>query len=169
MPALNFQKQFAQAVALGQKTTTIRAVGKRKPIAVGDKLFLYTGQRTSSCKHLSDAQCTFTAEITIANDERDFILSYEIGLRDLVLAGKKPGERLADFIARRDGFEDYQAMVAWFKKMYGLPFSGRMIGWKLVAVATKPVADDTVEFQECDKCNMPDACADFGCWEKSKN
>jgi hypothetical protein len=128
MPALNFQKQFVADIAAGHKTTTIRTE-RKNPIKVGDVLFLYYGMRTKQCVKLCTAYCIFTAEITITENENDFRITCADHLRQFVFEGKKKKERTTDFIARRDGFDDYQHMVEWFKNQYSLPFTGVLIGW----------------------------------------
>lgn len=64
MPALSFQKQFADQVATGKKRQTIRAWRKR-PFFTGDKLYLYTGLRTSSCRKLGEAVAARVVAIVI--------------------------------------------------------------------------------------------------------
>ena len=64
MPALNFQEQFAAAVESGEKRQTIRSERKR-PIKVGDTLYLYTGMRTKRCRKLGSAGCVGIEEIRI--------------------------------------------------------------------------------------------------------
>ena len=54
MVAINFSAQFADAVASGQKTQTIRRSARA---AAGQVLQLYTGQRTKACRKLADAIC----------------------------------------------------------------------------------------------------------------
>ena len=62
MPALNFQKRFADLVESGEKCQTIRKCSKdgRDP-KVGDTLYLYTGQRPKE-KHCNDAEARGDAD-----------------------------------------------------------------------------------------------------------
>lgn len=118
MVAYNFQVKFADAVASGQKRQTIRAPRKddrhAKP---GDKLQLFTGMRTKSCRKLiePDPTCIRVEALTIDRDG----IHYADG-----------GEcTTPDVVARRDGFADFSAMLAWFETTHGLPFSGVLIQW----------------------------------------
>ena len=115
MPALNFQKRFAAAVEVGDKTQTIRAYRKR-PIEVGDKLYLYTGMRTKLCRKLLDAVCESVSHIEI-----DWV---NAGLDGLGLTDEE-----CDKLAIDDGFDSYQQMVEWFDKTHGTPFRGVLIQW----------------------------------------
>lgn len=113
MPALNFQKQFADKVERGEKRQTIR----KRPFQVGDKLYLYTGQRTKQCRKLGEVVCKEVYDIVIANED-------EIYFDDCILIGMEK-ERLA----KDDGFECAAGMIDWFKNTHGLPFKGYLITW----------------------------------------
>ncbi len=116
MPALNFAAQFADAVESGQKTQTIRLKRKR-PIVAGDRLVLYTGQRTKQCRKLLETTCWYTQHVVI-----------------MATATKLDGVRLGgcdpNFFAQDDGFDSAREMQDWFRKRYGLPFRGQLIKWK---------------------------------------
>jgi len=120
MPALNFQKQFADLVQSGQKTRTIRAKRKdgRWPAYVGNRLSLYTGMRTKYCRLLGKGKVTQTTDITIT----------EQGIEWLIFPVKPEG---LDKFAQADGFKDWPAMRDWFRQVHGLPFHGREIIWEL--------------------------------------
>ena len=113
MPALNFQKQFADKVESGEKRQTIR----RRSFQPGDKLYLYTGQRTKQCRKLGEAIVKETYSIVIPNED-------EIYFDDCILTGQEK-----DQLARDDGFRGCDDMVDWFKNTHGLPFKGYMIRW----------------------------------------
>lgn len=119
MPALNFQKQFAEAVESGNKCQTIRAYRKdgRDP-KVGDTLYLYYGMRTTQCRKLGEAECSDVRGILI---QRPWI---QIVSDDPALPADP------DMIARDDGFQDFGAMLDWFEKTHGLPFNGILIRWE---------------------------------------
>lgn len=68
MPALNFQKQFADKIKNGEKLQTIRALRKR-PFVIGDVLYLYTGMRTKNCVKLGKTYCIDIAYVEIINDQ----------------------------------------------------------------------------------------------------
>lgn len=119
MPAINFQKQFAQAVEDGEKCQTIRAerVDGRLPAKPGDIIALYTGMRTKSCRKLGDGECIAIETIQISR--RGVSVRYQ------------PQD--ATTIARADGFETFNAMADWFEKTHGLPFRGHLIRWRPLA------------------------------------
>src|SRR5665648_655307 len=76
MPSLSFKKEFAPGIlsmldknyakrtGVKPKSTTIRSTRKR-PIRKGDKLFLFSRLRTTSCKKLGETICLKTEDITI--------------------------------------------------------------------------------------------------------
>lgn len=116
MVAFSFKEQFAEAVASGAKTQTIRQTARAKP---GDRLQLYTGMRTKKCRKLVDPDpvCTLVDYVGIRPDY-------------LTLGNKAKHAGDADDFARRDGFRDYADMVAWFQKEYGSPyFQGYVHAW----------------------------------------
>jgi hypothetical protein len=119
MVAFNFQERFAGKVASGEKTQTIRHAMRAKK---GDRLQLYTGQRTKVCRKLVDPDpvCTLVDYVGIRPDY-------------LTLGNTKlhPGD--ADDFARRDGFADYTDMVRWFEATYDSPyFQGFVHVWARV-------------------------------------
>lgn len=114
MPALNFQKQFADKVERGEKRQTIR---KGHRIKIGDRLFLYTGQRTKRCRKLGEAVAQEVYDIVILNDDTiDFDYVLLIGIEK-------------EQLAKDDGFECAADMIEWFKYTHGLPFVGQVIRW----------------------------------------
>ena len=123
MVALNFKKQFAEAVRSGVKRQTVRREGKRKLIITGTKLQLYTGQRTKDCVKLGDAVCTGTSAVYL----------------DCMISGRCPSRRMP--LPRRDekntsspaqdGFKDEIEMLEFFDRA-GLTFDGWVIYWDLV-------------------------------------
>lgn len=118
MVAFNFSPQFADAVAAGKKLQTIRSTKRAKP---GDRLQLYTGQRTRACRKLVDP------------DPICVLVDY-VGIRPdyLTLGDTRKHLGDADDFARRDGFKDYDDMVTWFMARYGRPyFTGFVHAWTL--------------------------------------
>jgi hypothetical protein len=74
MVAYNFKAQFAPLVEAGIKRQTIRARGKRRHAAKGDRLQLYTGQRSPTCrKLLPDPECTESEAIAITATGQVFV------------------------------------------------------------------------------------------------
>jgi len=120
---LNFQAQFAQLVKSGRKPHTIRArrVDGRDPLP-GDMLHLYTGLRSKAARLLRQEICAYTTEITILPS---------IGQEPQILLGGEPiAGRAVEALAQDDGFENAAAFVQFFKEVYGLPFTGLLIGWR---------------------------------------
>ena len=120
MPALNFQKRFADAVESGAKRQTIRAPRRdgRPSATVGARLYLYTGMRTKGCRKLGEAICTRTAQ---------FVINPALAI---IIDGKVLHSAAAeDDFARADGFDDAPEMIQWFADTHGLPFEGTLIEW----------------------------------------
>ena len=122
MVAYNFQARFVDAVESGAKRTTIRAFGGKPHPRVGDSLQLYTGMRTKACRKLVDPDpiCTVSALVKIGDDR------VQIG-HNRALLTQHPGS-LQTF-AHGEGFDDFGALVAWFRETHGLPFVGVLIRW----------------------------------------
>ncbi|HWX36749.1 MAG TPA: hypothetical protein VNZ53_56225, partial [Steroidobacteraceae bacterium] len=89
MVALNFQPQFAQAVASHQKRQTIRQSFRGK---VGCALQLYTGQRTKACRKLVEPDPVCTMAMYVGLTARGVTLGN---------ASRLPGD--IDDFARMDG------------------------------------------------------------------
>ncbi len=116
MVALNFQPQFAPLVEARIKRQTIRRSDR---VRVGQRLQLYTGQRTAACRKLvtPDPVCTVATYVHLSAD-------------DIVLGSTKHAPRGFDEFARADGFRDYAEMWRWFERQYGVShFIGRLIKW----------------------------------------
>jgi hypothetical protein len=120
MPTLNFQSRFAADVEVGKKCQTIRAPRKR-PIRLGDTLFLYTGLRRPGARLLRRAICTEVYEITI---EACWIETW------ICVDGVVLDSITTRLLAERDGFLSIAELVAWFAEHHGLPFYGQVIRWK---------------------------------------
>lgn len=116
MPAINFKKEFAPAVEAGTKLQTIRQARKR-PIKVGDTVYLYTGMRTSGCRKLGEG--------TVESVEKVYIID-----RFNIVMGC---EHIKDShaFALADGFKNEEDFYAFFQDHYGLPFEGMLIKWRL--------------------------------------
>lgn len=112
MVAFNFAPEFSGPVESREKRQTIRQTRRAD---VGDRIQLYTGQRTADCRKLTadDPVCTRVTYIAIR--ESGITLGNVEGL---------PRDR--DEFARLDGFEDYATMLRWFQDRYG---SGEFVGY----------------------------------------
>lgn len=123
MPAFNFHKRFAAAVESGVKRLTIRhtARGAKRD----DRAYLYTGQRTLSCRKLGEGKITDVLPIEIGRTA--------CGEPYAAITRGNKQEHLAhrdmDNLAKDDGFLSGEEMVAWFEGEYELPFSGFLIQW----------------------------------------
>ncbi len=120
MPALNFQKRFAADVESGKKCQTIRAKRKNE-IRKGQRLHLYTGQRTKQCRKIGEPECSYVRPVRIDED------TYTISLGGAGIGNTYFGS--PDEFARRDGFLGWYDMRDWFRRRYGLPFDGVLIEW----------------------------------------
>lgn len=122
MPALKFQKRFADLVQSGEKRQTIRAYRKdgRDP-KVGDRLYLYTGARTKACRKLGEAICTRVREIKLYAEQG-------AGLYVRLDGGTLDDDSTEEF-AMRDGFDELAEMQDFFEESHGLPFRGLLIEW----------------------------------------
>ena len=119
MVAINFRKQWAEAVASGEKRQTIRAPRKdsRAHCKIGDSLQLYVGMRTKGCHKLADATCTDIEPVYIEVDG-----SIRLGDAKLTEVG-------ANKLARADGFKNASGLLVFFSEVHGLPFEGSVIYW----------------------------------------
>lgn len=114
MVALNFSPEFAEAVASGRKTQTIRQSARVKP---GQRIQLYTGQRTKACRRLGEAICIDVTYIGMTEHR-------------LTLGDVRRFTRSMDEFAHADGFPNYKAMWTWFRTRYGTEsFTGYVIRW----------------------------------------
>ena len=117
MPLLGFKKQFAPMVEAGTKRQTIRAKRKdgKNPHS-GERLYLYTGLRTKSCRKLGEAVCANVREIMIDG-------------WGICLSGKWANHDEMMNIVKADGFTSWTDFLAFFRKEHGLPFWGLLIEW----------------------------------------
>ncbi len=118
MVAINFQARFADLVASGRKTQTIRGKNRFK---TGDKLQLYTGQRTKDCRKLADVDpiCLGVWEIKISDDS-------------IMIVDDDANSMMRDDLdkfAQKDGFKNFTEMSDWFQVNHGLPFYGYLVKW----------------------------------------
>lgn len=120
---LNFQTQFASLVEAGLKPHTIRAyrVDGRDPLP-GDTLHLYTGLRTKASRLLRREPCQYTVEVTIQESAGN--------VHHVLMGGRLLEQHAVELLATVDGFAGAAEFVQFFKKTYGLPFNGLLIGWE---------------------------------------
>lgn len=107
MVAINFSPKFAKLVASGKKRQTIRKTLRCMP---GQKLQLYTGQRTKSCRKLLDAICVSVDLVVLPLGDNPFI---------------------TDEFAKADGFKNSAEMQKWFIEHHKTKiFKGFLIKWE---------------------------------------
>jgi len=117
MPAYNFKKQFADAVAAGRKRQTIRKPRKR-PTSPGDRLYLYTGMRTKGCRKLREVDCDSVTPLELYFGLRAFSNGVEMSGAEIVA------------MARADGFVNALDFFEFFGNQYGLPIENlEIITW----------------------------------------
>lgn len=122
MVAFNFSPEFADAVASGEKRQTIRRTRRGKP---GDRVQLYTGQRTAKCRKLREDDPVL--------ETVDYV---HIDPTGITLGDTRKHPSSTDEFARLDGFRDFSDMLAWFQKKYGeTHFVGYVHRW---AIAHEP-------------------------------
>ena len=117
MPAYNFQLQFADKVKTRNKRQTIRAERKDGRVPEVGELFRgFTGMRSKKCRFLIESRISEVLPIAIKPE-------------GIWLAGVPLTESEANSLALLDGFEDADAMCAWFSRTHGADFSGHLIRW----------------------------------------
>ncbi|AFY39910.1 hypothetical protein Lepto7376_3736 [[Leptolyngbya] sp. PCC 7376] len=130
MSALNFKKQFVPLIESGEKRQTIRC--RKRPIKVGERLYLYTGQRTKSCRKIAESICGKT---------HDFVLSkYQLDdYARIFIDGEQICNAHIRELAFRDGFETVEDFVQFFltspkveTKSRVTSFSGQIIKWGML-------------------------------------
>ncbi len=118
MPALSFSVH-KDKIKSGAKRQSIRG-DRKKPIKIGDKLYLYWKQRSpKDCEKLGETTCIKTTPLTI--EKSKVILNYpNCGDYELVDLDK---------FAIADGFDNWQETIEFFDKTHGLPFTGNLLEW----------------------------------------
>ncbi|SFF45399.1 hypothetical protein SAMN05216566_11456 [Aureimonas phyllosphaerae] len=120
MVAFNFQGRFVPLIENLTKRQTIRQTARAKP---GDRLQLYTGQRTAACRRLVDPDpvCELVQYVALRPEYVTFGN----------LAALPPEFEDRDEFARADGFADYREMLDWFEQQYRTRyFVGRLTRWR---------------------------------------
>lgn len=119
MPAYNFQSRFADGVRSGAKRCTIRKK-RRRATRVGDRLYLYTRQRSKGCEKLGEGACTGVSAIDLYQGA-------------VVVKGVVVSEAAARVLAVAEGFEGVEEFYTFFQGLYGLPCVGalELIEWRL--------------------------------------
>lgn len=128
MVAYNFRAEFAPLVETLDKRTTIRLVGKRGHARQGDRLQLYSGQRTKNCRKLLDPDpiCALSLMVTVRADHLDGSFPLEVVNvhGELVTALSRYKQ---EAVARLDGFASPQGLHEFFAGNYSKPM--RLLRW----------------------------------------
>lgn len=126
MVAYSFNKRFAEDVAEGRKTQTIRANRKRHA-RIGEPVQLYTGMRTKACRKLRDADPTCI-------DVRPIEI-YIYPVPSVAMVKLHPGDQwlvATDEFARADGFTDAADFTRYWRETHGEGFfEGVLIRWQI--------------------------------------
>lgn len=116
MTAFSFKPEFVGKILSGDKLSTIRSTKRCK---VGDTMQIYTGLRTKKCKKIMEVKCCGVAPIIIR--EPDF----------WALSGPIEGiiHTAGPALHIQEGFKNILEMQEFFRKTYGLPYSGWLHAW----------------------------------------
>ncbi len=140
MPSLNFSK-FVDKVENGSKPFTIRKKRKR-PIKVGDPLFLYTGLRTSKCRQLETPNDpTFCQGIYPVMISKEGAMYFTPEGRDKILLTHATTEA----IAKVDGFDSLADFLSFFTNNGTEDFEGNIILFSF-AFGIDNLYDDYVQY-----------------------
>ena len=130
MPALSFKTQFIPLIESGEKRQTIRA--RKRPIKVGERLYLYTGMRTKNCRKIAELICTKTHNFLISKYQVDLYPRAWID-GELICS-----EHLKE-LAIRDGFKEVEDFTQFFltspkaqTESCVTSFSGQIIKWGML-------------------------------------
>ena len=123
MGAWNFKKQFADVVRRGEKRQTIRRrrADGRDP-RIGERMALYTGMRTSSCRKLGEC---------VVDRRRAIVIELDGEPKRVVVTvdGQRLHPKDIRKIGQADGFASAGELVEWFAKEHDLPFYGYVYNW----------------------------------------
>jgi len=111
--ALSFKKRFYPILLVGRKRQTIR---RRKGIAPGDEIKLYSGGDEKIAQHITTVVCKDVKPV--------YIGTYRVYIEDREIA---PRER--ERLATEDGFNSFAEMYDFILHQYGIPFEGEVITW----------------------------------------
>lgn len=132
MGLYNFQPRFVPFILDGRKRHTIRKIRKHADVS-GDTLYLYQGLRTKKAKLLFATECLRVEEIEIIDPVSNAAASGArvTLIRDGVRVPLSIDER--EMLAQRDGFENFEEMIEFWRAKHDLPFHGHLIHWKYPA------------------------------------
>lgn len=114
---VDFASDFAESVANGSKTQTIRA---RKLASVGSTLVLVAGKGEAKCQLLGHAILNQIVPFRLEETH-----SRLIGFED----GRELCASALDAMAKADGFDSGRVLGDFLHRQYGLPFTGFIHYW----------------------------------------
>ncbi len=124
---------FKDKILSGAKRQTIRAI-RKNPIKEGEKLYMWWKQRSSEREKLGETTCINVVPLTI---EKHGLICAEplgqivLGRKDLMISDQALNE-----FAIADGFNNWQELVEFFESTHGLPFTGVLIQWDKLEIAS---------------------------------
>lgn len=134
MVAYNFQPQFVPVIISWEKHQTIRAARKKRHAHVGERLQLYSGQRTKNCQKLFDND-----PICNAVDSVEIYITDGGKIEQIVLNGRNLNSHEIEDFAKADGFMSVNGLTArdamgeFFLDYHGSGlFRGKVIRWSAV-------------------------------------
>ncbi|GHU36815.1 hypothetical protein AGMMS50256_33930 [Betaproteobacteria bacterium] len=122
MTAYNFKKKFEADIVSGKKRQTIRRLGKRRPPHVGERLYLFVGQRTAFCRRIMETVCTKVTPINI------YPLRHAVAITEGEMWRKLSDREVSD-LAVADGFPDENEFFNFFGAQCDFGFVGHLIEW----------------------------------------
>ena len=116
------QKRFAGQVRAYVKRSTIRTRRKNGYIPkVGEKIALYTGQRTKACRLLRRVVVKSVRPIVINTDDSNLMF--------IILDGHPQSQLAITAIVKQDGFTSREEFAAFFNEQYGPSVNAYLIEW----------------------------------------
>jgi len=124
MVAYSFQPRFVAPIQYGTKRQTIRAHGKKRHAQAGEELQLYCRQRHPSGFLIGRAICLECSAIALTFLPLPAVYNLGSGERFIT-------RRDLNAFASGDGFEDWQALHAFWRDTHGPEnFSGVIVRWR---------------------------------------
>lgn len=129
MVAYSFRSRFVARIEDGSKRQTMRNERARHA-RVGEKVQLYTGMRTKSCRLIGIATCP--AVLPVRMDFHALTVAFGPGLADTIAS---PAE--LEWFARRDGFDSWADLRTFWNGEHAtvIHWSGVMIEWTNLELA----------------------------------
>lgn len=139
MAGLGFKKQFGPKILDGSKVGTIRA-NRKRPIKVGERLYLFTGMRTKNCQRIGEKTALHVVPIKLLpqpSNGADVRVIYGGG-DESAIAGRLATRTELDHFAVGDGFASWDDLCAFWHKEHPESktewFSGTWILWSAPVV-----------------------------------